>query len=77
MSPDPAPTPEWTLTDSAGRPLVTVIDERAIAAAALAAELLNQRRPAEPDEIAHVYAALGRLRDRGFALVRITERNEP
>lgn len=71
MSPDPAPTPEWTLTDSAGRPLVTVIDERAIAADLLAAELLNQRRPAEPEEVTHVYAALGRLRDRGWALIRI------
>ncbi len=68
---------EWTLTDSAGRPLVTVIDERAIAAAALAAELLTNRRTPEPEEVAHVYAALGRLRDRGWALIRITERTEP
>ena len=31
---------------------------------------------AEPEELAHVYAALGRLRDRGWALIRI-ERTEP
>ena len=63
----------WTLHNSAGEPILTVIDGKAEAAEALAQALAAvEHATPSPALTAHVYEALLILADMGWAVVRRT-----
>ena len=63
----------WTLHNSAGEPILTMVNGKAEAAEAVALALAAvEHATPSPELVAHVYEALLLLADAGWAVVRRT-----